>query len=243
MTTSWIECKDNALKAESDGDLSTAEVEWIEAIDLLRYDGTELKGLCSALERLAALYVRIKRPTLAVQPLKESLDIKIKQLGHLHLAVGHVQNELAKVYFLSHNLEEAAVLANNCLKCYESGYGPDSQEVATIALNLAATYHLGNLLAEAEPHYKRSLMIRTKCLGASDPQTVKVLQNYARLLRQMYRPQEADHLDRCAVGSITGSWKALEIPENEAVTQVDACSFCGHKLDGASKCPKCGTGV
>ncbi len=241
MTTTWIQAKDQALKAESLGDFTAAENDWLEAISLLRADGTDLKVLCSALERLAALYIKDKKPSMAVEPLLESLKIKSKELGHLHLAVGHVQNELAKAYFLSSNLEEAAVLASDCLKCYESGYGADSQEVATIALNLAATYHLGKLYAEAEPHYKRSLAIRTKCLGASDPQTVKVLQNYAKLLREMYREQEADHLDRCAFGSITGSWKALVIPDSEAVTQGDVCDFCGHKLDGAIKCPKCGT--
>jgi tetratricopeptide (TPR) repeat protein len=241
MTTTWIKSKDKALEAESLGDFTAAETDWLEAIALLRGNGTDKKVMCSALERLAAVYIKDKKPSMAIDPLRESLNIKIKELGHLHLAVGHVQNELAKAYFLANNLQEAAVLASDCLKCFQSGYGADSQEVATIALNLAATYHLGKLFAEAEPHYKRSLAIRTKCLGASDPQTVKVLQNYAKLLREMYREQEADHLDRCAFGSITGSWKALVIPESDAVTQSDVCDFCGHKLEGAIKCSKCGT--
>jgi tetratricopeptide (TPR) repeat protein len=241
MTTSWIQAKDDALKAESRGDFAGAELNWAQAIALLRGAEADLKILCSALERLAAVYMRDKQPELAIEPLRESLSIKIKQLGHLHLAVGHVQNELAKAYFLSKNLQEAAILASECLKCYESGYGSDSQEVATIALNLAATYHLGELFAEAEPHYKRSLAIRTKVLGDGDPQTVKVLQNYAKLLREMHRQEEADFLDRCAFGSITGSWKALVIPEDESVTQADACEFCGHRLNGAAKCDKCGT--
>lgn len=242
-TTSWIQAKDDALKAEAVGDYASAVTNWLRAIALLRGAEADAKILCTALERLANVYVQDKTADLAIEPLRESLAIKSKELGHLHLAVGHVQNELAKVHFLSKNLEEAAVLASQCLKCYESGYGEDSQEAATIALNLAATYHLGGLFAEAEPHYKRCLTTRTKILGADNPQTVKVLQNYAKLLREMHRPQEADFLDQCAFGSITGSWKTIEIPENEAVTKVDVCEFCGAKLDGAAKCSKCGTVV
>ncbi|HEY9732181.1 MAG TPA: tetratricopeptide repeat protein [Drouetiella sp.] len=240
--TSWIQAKDDALKAEAEGDYASAVTCWLRTIALLR--GAEVKDvkvLCAALERLAAVYVKDHTADLAIEPLRESLAIKIKELGHLHLAVGHVQNELAKAHFLSKNLEEAAVLANECLKCYESGFGEDSQEVATIALNLAATYHLGGLFAEAEPHYKRSLAIRTKGLGADNPHTIKVLQNYAKLLREMHRPQEADFLDQCAFGSITGSWKTLEIPQTEAVTTEDICQFCGNKLNGETKCSRCGT--
>lgn len=240
-TTSWSESKDDAIKAESKGDLATAELCWLQAIALLRGGEGDPKVLCAALERLATVYVRDKRADMAIEPLRESLAIKVKELGHLHLAVGHVQNELAKAYFLAKDFQEAAVLASECLKCYESGFGADSQEVATIALNLAATYHLGGLFNEAEPHYKRSLAIRTKVLGAENPQTVKVLQNYAKLLRELRRPEEADFLDRCAVGSITGSWKALVVPENEAVNEVDRCTFCNSKLNGASKCSMCGT--
>ncbi|HEY9679277.1 MAG TPA: tetratricopeptide repeat protein [Drouetiella sp.] len=241
-TTSWIQAKDDALKAESVGDTATAETNWLRAIALLRgAEKTDLKVLCAALERLASLYTRDKKPERAIEPLRESLSIKSKQLGHLHLAVGHVQNELAKVYFLTKDFEEAAVLASECLKCYESGFGEESQEVATIQLNLACTYHLGGLLNEAEPHYKRSLSIRTKGLGASDPHTVKVLQNYAKLLREMHRYQEADFMDSCAVGSITGSWKTLEIPQNETVSDADLCKFCASKLNGATKCVACGT--
>lgn len=243
-TTSWIQAKDDALKAEAEGDYASAVTCWLRTIALLRgAEVNDVKVLCAALERLATVYVKDHTADLAIEPLRESLAIKIKELGHLHLAVGHVQNELAKVHFLSKNLEEAAVLASECLKCYELGYGEESQEVATIALNLASTYHLGGLYAEAEPHYKRSLAIRTKVLGANNPQTVKVLQNYAKLLREMHRPQEADFLDQCAFGSITGSWKALEIPENEAVTAAGMCEFCGNKLNGETKCSRCGTVV
>lgn len=241
-TNSWIQSKDDALKAEAEKDYATAVTCWLRTIALLRgAEESDVRYLCTALERLAAVYVQDQTADLAIEPLRESLAIKKKELGHLHLAVGHVQNELAKAYFLSKNLEEAAVLASECLKCYEMGFGEDSQEVATIALNLAATYHLGKLYSEAEPHYKRSLAIRTKGLGPDDPHTIKVLQNYAKLLREMHRPQEADFLDQCAFGSITGSWKTLEIPENEAVTEGDRCHFCGAKLQGASKCPACGT--
>ncbi len=59
-TTSWIQAKDDALKAEAEGDYASAVTSWLRAIALLRGAEADAKILCTALERLAAVYVHDK---------------------------------------------------------------------------------------------------------------------------------------------------------------------------------------
>ncbi len=49
--------------------------------------------------------------------------------------------------------------------------------------------------AEAEPLYKRSLAIREKALGPEHPDVAQSLENYAALLRQTARADEAERME------------------------------------------------
>ncbi len=49
--------------------------------------------------------------------------------------------------------------------------------------------------AEAEPLYQRSLAIREKALGPEHPHVAESLENYAALLRQTARANEAEKLE------------------------------------------------
>ena len=49
--------------------------------------------------------------------------------------------------------------------------------------------------AEAEPLFKRALVIREKALGPEHPDVVTSLESYALLLRDMGRPDEASMLE------------------------------------------------
>jgi tRNA(Ile2) C34 agmatinyltransferase TiaS len=70
------------------------------------------------------------------------------------------------------------------------------------------------------------------------------LQNYANLLRQTHREDEAKHLQACATGFVTGSWKVIEIaPEDSLSKTNDDCAVCGTALEGYYKCSKCGADV
>lgn len=56
--------------------------------------------------------------------------------------------------------------------------------------------------------------------GAGHPDTCKLLQNYAGLLKQMHREDEAEHLQACATGFVTGSWKAITIATEDSLAPI-----------------------
>ncbi len=60
--------------------------------------------------------------------------------------------------------------------------------------NLAGLYDDQGRYAEAEPLYKRSLVIREKVLGPGHPNVATSLENYAAVLRATGRTAEADKM-------------------------------------------------
>ncbi len=52
-------------------------------------------------------------------------------------------------------------------------------------------YHDQRRYEEAEPLYQRALTIREQGLGPKHPYTADVLENYARLLHEIQRPEQA----------------------------------------------------
>ncbi len=66
--------------------------------------------------------------------------------------------------------------------------------------NLAQLYHAQGKYAqgkyaEAEPLYQRSLAIREKALGPEHPDVATSLENYAALLRQTARADQAERME------------------------------------------------
>ncbi len=67
--------------------------------------------------------------------------------------------------------------------------------VATSLNNLALLYEAQGYYAEAEPLYQRSLAIMEKVLGPEHPSVATSLENYAALLRQTARADEAARME------------------------------------------------
>jgi len=242
LDMAWQDYKQSALQAEAAGNLDLAAKCWAQTVTLLRKEKNALQSLSSALERLANALANNNKASYAIPLLIESLEIKCRALGNNHPLVAQVENDLARIYFVNGQLPESISYAQRCLKNYEAIYGPQSEPVATMCVNIGSAFQRTNKHEFAEPYYKRALSVRTKVLGESNPQTVKVLKDYAKLLREMHRYQEASHLDECAQGEITGSWKAIKIDDNQTLAAPGKeCNFCGQKIGQAKKCSRCGT--
>jgi tetratricopeptide (TPR) repeat protein len=241
MNMSWTDYKQSALQAEAVGNFDLAEKCWTQTVMLLRNEPNSLQSLSSALERLANSCASNNKASYAIPLLLESLDIKSRALGNNHPLVAQVENDLARIYYINGQLPEAISFAQRCLKNYELIHGQNSEQVATMCTNIASAFQRTNKHEYAEPYYKRALLIRTKVLGEKNPQTVKVLKDYAKLLREMHRYQEATHLDACAEGSITGSWKVVTLNPVDSLAPSKECNFCGQNLGQAKKCSRCGT--
>ncbi len=61
--------------------------------------------------------------------------------------------------------------------------------------NPALLYQAQGHYAKAEPLYQRSLAIREKALGPEHPAVAQSLENYAALLRQIARADEAESME------------------------------------------------
>ncbi len=61
--------------------------------------------------------------------------------------------------------------------------------------NLAEIYRAQGKYAEAEPLYQRSLAIREKALGPEHPDVATSLENYAAILRQTARADQAERME------------------------------------------------
>ncbi len=60
---------------------------------------------------------------------------------------------------------------------------------------MASLYYLQGNYAEAEPLYKRALAILEKTLGSEHPRVATALKNYAALLRETGRSDEAAKME------------------------------------------------
>ena len=94
---------------------------------------------------------------------------------------------------------------------YEDG-GINTENCARITFRLAKTYRAYSMQTEAENEFKRSLAIHTKVYGAADSFTVEVLSEYAELLNELHREDEAQHMMYCAIGYLGGEWKPIARP-------------------------------
>ncbi|MFX6880652.1 tetratricopeptide repeat protein, partial [Acinetobacter baumannii] len=87
--------------------------------------------------------------------------------------------------------------------------GAEHPNVGAATHNLATVYHIQKKYKDAESAYTKAMTVCQKALGMNHPATVKILQDYAKMLRETHREQEAKHFDSCAVGLVSGTWKAL----------------------------------
>ncbi len=67
--------------------------------------------------------------------------------------------------------------------------------MATSLKNLALLYQTQGKYAKAEPLYQRAPAIREKALGPEHPDVAQSLENYAALLRQTARVDEAERME------------------------------------------------
>jgi tetratricopeptide (TPR) repeat protein len=238
----WVDAKKDALKEEAKGDVRAAEECWINSLRFARMSN-EPQVVNEVLEGLAAFYISQSRLSDAIGLLKQSFELKEKHFGRTHLVVADQANKLASLYFKEHSYGPARYYGTISLEGFEEAYGKESQAVATMCYNLATLAHLDKKFEESEQLYKRALTLRTKILGSEHQDTAKVLQNYAKLLRELHREAEAEHLDKCAKGAITGSWAAVQVADTESLADTGRCKFCGAPLGAEQKCMTCGTAV
>ncbi len=73
----------------------------------------------------------------------------------------------------------------------EKALGPESPELGTDLNNLGLLYVLSKRYEEAQKVYQRSLAIRIKAFGETDPAVAETMGGYASALRGLHHDAEA----------------------------------------------------
>jgi tetratricopeptide (TPR) repeat protein len=162
-----------------------------------------------ALELMADFKCQSKAYDEAKTLLKEAIKLRTQVVGKTDLSVGRTFNNLAKIYYLQSNYEDAQKFCQRFLLICQGALGADHPDVACGLTNLGSIFHVQGKLLEAEAAYKESLKICEVRLGREHPATLRNLRAYAALLREMNREYDAHQLDLRLIGEFTGSWKTI----------------------------------
>ncbi|MDP3506882.1 MAG: tetratricopeptide repeat protein [Candidatus Melainabacteria bacterium] len=238
----WEELKESAEAALAAGQVDRALAIWNRAIlTAEKFESTDSR-LAQSLDRVGEIFFNSEKFEPAEVVWWRALQIKQGVLGNFHPAVARTTNYLAKLHYLLGRYAEAESFALKCLNIYQRSLGREHPTVATCMHNLASLYHIQGRYAEAEERYKGALAIRKKVLGLQNPETLSLTKSYADLLKTLGRDAEAHHLNSTSNGFVSGSWKALVVPDDQALTKTaDICMFCGVTLRGLNSCSACQT--
>ena len=103
-------------------------------------------------------------------------------------------DKLTEFLLLRGKLDEAAQFGYRSLSIYENGLGENADELANILGNLAMLAKIKNNLPEAERLYRRALAVNTRVLGPGEPRVKQLLTEFANVLDQLGRTDEANQL-------------------------------------------------
>jgi len=102
------------------------------------------------------------------------------------------------------------------IELFKTHHGIYNETIARISHKLANIYRVQKMPIESEEMFKLALDVNTKTYGAADEFTIEVLGDYADLLTELHREDEAQHMLYCATASLGGSWnKDLRKPTAE----------------------------
>jgi tetratricopeptide (TPR) repeat protein len=238
----WEELQESAEAALAAGQLDRALAIWNRAIlTAEKFPSTDSR-LAQSLDRIGEILFNSEKFEPAEVIWWRCLQIKQGVLGDFHPAVARTINYLAKLHYSLGRYAEAESFALKCLNIYQRSLGREHPTVATCMHNLASLYHIQGRYAEAEERYKSALVIRKKVLGLQNPETLSLTKSYADLLKTLGRDAEAHHLNSTSNGFVSGSWKAITVPDDQALTKTaEVCMFCGVALGTLNSCPSCQT--
>ena len=184
LTNRWEEYMNLAEIHHRDGDYSTCNQAWSEALKIADSCGRDSEMYCATLERIATLQNYQGNTKEAERLLLEAYSIKMNVLGPNHPSVAATTQELSIIYFEMQHFERAA---------YH---------------NLAVLYHSKGDYVKAEPYYVKGLELKRQVFGNSHLETINLMRGYADLLHKTHRVEDAKQMDEYASGILSGAYAA-----------------------------------
>ena len=202
-----------ALQLTARGDYKGARQVWNEIIQYLSqpYDSR----YCECLEGVAETYTLEENFPMARTLYQAALDSRVEMHGADSLSAAFALSNMGRIAYFQQLYPEAEQFGREHIRIIAQNMGADHPDVACGYQNLATVYHVQNKHSAAENAYKIAVKICVSKLGDTHPTTTRIARNYASLLQKMDRIAEAQNIDPLASGTISGSWRALEVPDDD----------------------------
>jgi len=213
----WESNKIAAEKAQADGDADLSEKLWLLTLKVLETVADKSIELTYTLDSLAQIAHFKSDYMNAIEYAKRSYELKLKVLGARNPVVAQCADMLARLYYMISDYEHAEPYAKKCLDYYEKMDVSDSIEAGCAMHNLATLYHVQRKYAEAEPLYKKALVIKSRAFGEDHPETIRLLRSYGHVLMSTNKQEKMAK----SAQMITGSWKAVTLPEAESLLSTE----------------------
>jgi len=187
-----------ASEAMRFGELNVAEEILSEAIiEAGRYgeDSMVLGAVHEHMAKLAALKGNYQD---AIKNLRSVLQIKRANFGLNHVQTIKTLSQLSEVYMHLNDFDRAEQTLRKLLCAQIELFGELSLETGKTAHHLGLLFQANAKWHRAEEYYKLALRAKISRLGSKHGEVLVILTDYAGLLRQLERSQEAEHLLACA---------------------------------------------
>jgi tetratricopeptide (TPR) repeat protein len=175
--------------------------------------------LMEVLEKTAEVHAALDQNQHASELWNKALKLKVKKFGPKNYQLASTLNNLARISYFLKNFDGAETHSQQYIVILTEALGHEHPNVGAATHNLATVYHIQKKYKDAESAYTKAMAVCQKALGMNHPATVKILQDYAKLLRETHREDEAKHFDSCAVGLVSGTWKALVLDPDELLQE------------------------
>jgi len=216
----WENLRRLAEHAEKERRLLDAEAIWAANVRYFEpFAAEDPRRLAYALDCFADTLCAQEKHDMAEPFYRRAIDLKVKHLGPLHVVVARSLNNLARLYYQLNRFNEAEPLTKKCVEIYEKIFGSEHPDYATALHNLGTLYHIQVRFKDAEPLYRQALVIRQRTIGPEHPETKGLARSLANLLRSTGRADEAERIAGAGHAVITGTWRALAIPEDQQLYQ------------------------
>ncbi len=201
-----------ALLANRQRDNKQAAELWQQALDMRKTTlGEEHQDYGQSLSDLALIYSVTGRVNEAEPMLQKALKIKEKALGSEHPSLGYTLLALAGLYQNKKSFDAAEPYFKRATAIFEKKLGAKHSHTSITLGNFGGFYSAQGKLKEAITYYERALASKEQAFGKDNPVLVISLRNLAIAYRKLNQNQQADALDKRAVGILV---KQTDDPNN-----------------------------
>ncbi|HEY9756391.1 MAG TPA: tetratricopeptide repeat protein [Oculatellaceae cyanobacterium] len=204
--------RDVAMQFAQQGNFAGSRQMWDEILRKLPVE--EDTRHCECFEGIASAFTMEQDFVNARAAYQKAFDLRSNLHGGESLSVAQAISNLGRIAYFQQAYGEAEEYGREYIRIIANNVGPDHPDVACGYQNLATVYHVQSKYKAAENAYKIAVRICADKLGDSHPTTTRITRNYASLLQKMDRILEAESIDPLASGTISGNWRALELPED-----------------------------